>query len=180
MSDTFDTSINTSMSTRPIPAQRRPAVRAGWHSQPPTIDPAPNVAGQRELTDFVGRGIAWPLRVDHTGVIALDGGPADLESSVRTVLLTAPGERLMRPEFGCRIHELVFEPVNPNTIGLMRHAVREALTRWEPRITVDEVDVVPDPESAGLVHLHVGYRIRTTNDRRNLVHPFYLIPQEDA
>lgn len=84
----------------------------------------------------------------------------------------------MRPEFGCRIHELVFEPVDPNTLGLMKHAVREALARWEPRITVEDVSVQPDPAGTGGVWITIAYLVRATNDRRNLVHPFYLIPQE--
>jgi uncharacterized protein len=152
------------------PARRVPTrPLSGVHAETP-----------REITDLVGRGLAWPLQVDHTGGIALNQGPSGLDSSIRLVLRTAPGERVMRPDFGCRVHELVFEPVNPNTLGLMRHAVLEALARWEPRITVDAVEAVPDTDSPALVHLHVAYRIRTTNDRRNLVHPFYLIPQEDA
>jgi uncharacterized protein len=171
------------MTPGPEPARgSRPAVtgsvlaRAAAARQPPAV----YGAAPREITDFVGRGLAWPLRVDHTGVIALSQGPSDLESSIRLVLQTAPGERVMRPDFGCRIHELVFEPVNPNTLGLMRHAVLEALAQWEPRITVDAVEVTPDADSAALVHIHVTYRIRSTNDRRNLVHPFYVIPQEYA
>jgi phage baseplate assembly protein W len=142
------------------------------------LDPAPAKAVALEVADFIGRGLAWPMLVDHSGSISLTRGAADLDSSVRLVLLTAPGERLMRPEFGCRIHELVFEPINANTLGLMRHAVREALVRWEPRVTVEDIDVVVDPEASGLVHIHLGYRVRATNDRRNLVHPFYLIPHE--
>lgn len=164
-----------------IPSQRRPSTidtEPTVPARPLRLDPAPLTATPREVVDFIGRGFAWPLRVDATGAIALTAGAADLDSSVRLVLLTAPGERLMRPEFGCRIHELVFEPVNPNTLGLMKHAVREALARWEPRVEVEEVDVEPDVQVSGLVNIRVGYRVRVTNDRRNLVHPFYLIPQE--
>jgi uncharacterized protein len=142
------------------------------------LDPAPLTATVREVIDFIGRGLAWPLRVDHSGSISLTSGAADLDSSVRLILVTAPGERLMRPEFGCRIHELVFEPINANTLGLMKHAVRQALTQWEPRITVEDVEVETDPDTSGLVRIHVGYRVRATNDRRNLVHPFYLIPHD--
>lgn len=118
------------------------------------------------------------MQVDHTGSIQLTRGTADLDSSLRLILITAPGERVMRPEFGCRIHELVFEPVNANTLGRMTQATREALTRWEPRIDVEAVSAVSDPEVCGLVQLSIDYRIRATNDRRNLVHPFYVIPQE--
>jgi uncharacterized protein len=128
--------------------------------------------------DIVGRGIAWPMRVDASGALSLTSGPEDLESSMRLVLLTAPGERLMRPDFGCHIHELVFEPVNANVLGRMKHAVHEALAQWEPRITVLDVTVLPDPGTPNLVQIHIFYQVRSTNDRRNLVHPFYLIPHE--
>jgi len=129
--------------------------------------------------DFIGRGIMFPMRVDSSGAIALTSGADDLASSIRMVLATAPGERLMRPKFGCRIWELMFEPINANTIGMMRVAVIEALAQWEPRIDVDEVDVDPDPDADGRVNIGVHYRVRATNDHRNLVYPFYVIVKED-
>jgi len=131
-------------------------------------------------SDFVGRGFAWPLGVDHTGSIAMTTPGGDLEDSIRMVLLTAPGERLMRPQFGCRIWDLMFEPVNANLLGLISQAVRDALAQWEPRIDVEEVTPVQDAESSGLVQIRIVYRIRSTNDLRNLVYPFYVIPREDV
>jgi phage baseplate assembly protein W len=128
---------------------------------------------------FIGRGLAWPLGVDHTGSLAMAGGPGDLDRSIRVVLATAPGERVMRPRFGCRIWDLLFEPINGNTLGLMAQAVREAVTEWEPRVAVREVDVVPNLADAGLVNIHIVYDVRSTNDRRNLVYPFYVIPHEE-
>jgi len=98
----------------------------------------------------------------------------------RVVLATAPGERVMRPAFGCKIWDLLFEPVNANTLGLMAQAVREALAQWEPRIEVEDVQVVPQGDDHALVHIHIVYRMRTTNDRRNLVYPFYVIPREES
>jgi phage baseplate assembly protein W len=130
--------------------------------------------------DFIGRGFLFPLRVDQHGSIALSNGAADLESSIRMVLITAPGERVMRPEFGCKIWELLFEPINANTLGLMAVAVREALGRWEPRITVEDVVVEPDRRDEGMVMIRISYLVRTTNDRRNLVYPFYVIPREEG
>jgi phage baseplate assembly protein W len=85
----------------------------------------------------------------------------------------------MRPSFGCKIWDLLFEPVNANTVGLMAKAVREALAQWEPRIAVEEVQVTPDTDDGALVHIVVVYRVRATNDRRNLVYPFYVIPREE-
>ena len=130
--------------------------------------------------DFIGKGIMFPLRVNQSGSIALTTGADDLGSSIRMVLATAPGERLMRPQFGCRIWELMFEPINANTIGLMGVAVREALGQWEPRIDVEDVEVVPDTSSDGRVDIRITYRTRATNDHRNLVYPFYVIPKEDT
>ncbi len=120
------------------------------------------------------------MGVDHTGSIALTQQGGDLEDSIRMVLLTAPGERLMRPQFGCRIWDLLFEPVNANLLGLISQAVRDALAQWEPRIEVDEVTPVQDEASSGLVRIAIAYRIRATNDKRNLVYPFYVIPREDV
>lgn len=127
---------------------------------------------------FIGRGLRWPLGVDHTGGIGMTTGPGDLDRSINVVISTAPGERVMRPEFGCRIWELLFEPVNHNTIGLMAQAVREAIAQWEPRVTVTDVVVRPDPADHGRVDIDVTYIVRTTNDTRNLVYPFYVIPRE--
>ena len=94
------------------------------------------------------------------------------------VLSTAPGERLMRPQFGCSIWDLLFEPVNSNTLGLMMaQAVREAVAQWEPR-EVEVVECAPDARRRiTVVHIEVTYRVRATNNRRNLVYPFYVIPR---
>ena len=119
------------------------------------------------------------MGVDHTGSIALTSGAEDLDRSIRVIIATAPGERLMRPTFGCRIWDLIFEPINGNTLGLMAFAVREAVGQWEPRVDVEHVDVEPDPQREGTVQIQIDYIVRTTNDRRNLVYPFYVIPREE-
>jgi phage baseplate assembly protein W len=128
--------------------------------------------------DFVGRGISFPMRVDQSGAIAMTSGADDIDASIRVVLLTAPGERVMRPLFGCRIWELLFEPINANTLGLMADAVQEAIGRWEPRVELEDVDLEPDSSQPGRVLINLVYRVRATNDRRNLVYPFYVIPRE--
>ncbi|MDF1603311.1 GPW/gp25 family protein [Nocardioides sp. YIM 152315] len=129
-------------------------------------------------SSFIGRGLLWPVGVDHTGAIALSDGTPDLDRSIQIVLMTAPGERLMRPQFGCRIWDLLFEPVTGNLLGLIAEAVRDALAQWEPRIVVDEVRPEPDPDNHALIRILIGYRVRATNDRRNLVYPFYVIPHD--
>jgi phage baseplate assembly protein W len=129
---------------------------------------------------IIGRGMRFPMAVDARGCIAMSGGPDELDGSVRVIVSTAPGERVMRPQFGCRIWDLLFEPVNANTIGLMAEAVRQAVAQWEPRVEVEDVVVTPDQDDATHVAIAVSYRIRATNDRRNLVYPFYVIPREES
>ena len=130
-------------------------------------------------SDFIGRGISFPFRVDQSGSIATSSGVEDIDSSIRMILTTAPGERLMRPHFGCKIWELLFEPINANTLGLMSEAVREAIGRWEPRVTLEDVRLDPSQQDVGAVFNNIDYVVRATNDRRNLVYPFYVIPRED-
>lgn len=129
---------------------------------------------------FIGRGWAFPLRVGPTGGIAMVERDRELEEAIRLVLGTAPGERPMRPDFGCGIHEYVFAPGDGVTAGRIAQQVREALERWEPRIAVDEVVVAFDAVEAATLYIDVRYTVRTTNDRRNLVFPFYTIPSEEG
>lgn len=129
--------------------------------------------------DFVGRGWAFPVGLDLRGRIALTNGFESIERAIRLILQTARGERVMRPQFGSDLHKLVFAENNPTTAGLADFYVRQALARWEPRIEVENVAVSrPDAERGALV-LTISYRIKATNDRRNLVFPFYAIPEEE-
>jgi uncharacterized protein len=133
-----------------------------------------------DAADFIGRGILFPLRVDQSGSIALGSGADDIDASIRMAIITAPGERVMRPQFGCRIWDLLFEPINANTLGLMAEAVRDTVSQWEPRVELEECNVVPDAQNPSRVLIDLRYRVRSTNDRRNLVFPFYVIPRETA
>jgi phage baseplate assembly protein W len=128
--------------------------------------------------DFVGRGWAFPLRVDSTGAFALSGGDQDVTESIRLILRTSPGERPLRPEFGCAIHELLFDTIDAALAGRVGALVEAALTRWEPRIDVLGVAASPDPAAPHVLRISVDYRISGTNDRRNLVFPFYSIPED--
>jgi phage baseplate assembly protein W len=125
---------------------------------------------------FIGRGWAFPLRVSATGGIGMVEREREIEEAIRLVLGTAPGERPMRPEFGCGIHEYVFAPADGDTAGRIAAEVRAALARWEPRITVDDVVIAFDLVDTGTLYIDVQYTVRSTNDRRNLVFPFYTIP----
>lgn len=130
--------------------------------------------------EFIGAGWAFPLRTDATGGIALVAREREIEESIRLILGTAPGERPMRPEFGCRIHDEVFAEADAATAGRISIDVRAALRRWEPRITVEEVVVTLDPDDPSTLYIDVRYTVKSTNDRRNLVFPFYTLPAEVA
>lgn len=127
---------------------------------------------------FVGSGWSFPLRIGPTGGIALVSGEQEVEEAMRLILATAPGERPMRPEFGCAIHDLVFAPVNEQTAGRIQHEVYVTLDRWEPRIEVHDVDVTTG-EDQNVLFIDVRYSIRGTNNPRSLVFPFYVIPSHD-
>lgn len=127
--------------------------------------------------DLIGAGWAYPARIAANGTVALVTGTAELEGAIRCILETRIGERVMRPEFGSRITDFMFEPITARTLGMIEEAARSAISRWEPRITLEQVAARPG-EIEGLVLLDIGYKIRATNDRRNLVYPFYTIPKE--
>jgi phage baseplate assembly protein W len=131
------------------------------------------------VPSFVGRGFSFPMGINTDGGIRMTRGAEDLDASMRVILSTAPGERLMRPQFGCRIWDLLFEPVNFNTLGQMAEAAGEAIAQWEPRVDVLGIECTPDAYDAYLVNIDITYRVRATNDRRNLVYPFYVIPREE-
>ena len=128
------------------------------------------------MTTVLGTGLAFPLGVDDRGRIALARGEIDVEQAIRIILSTAPGERPMRPEFGCAVHDCVFERIEADTLARIDQAVRVALDRWEPRVAIEDIAFESRREGELLVHLR--YRLRATNDVRNLVYPFYLIPEE--
>ncbi|MFC8849139.1 MULTISPECIES: GPW/gp25 family protein [unclassified Micromonospora] len=128
---------------------------------------------------FIGAGWAFPLRTDATGGIALVDREREIVEAIGLILGTVPGERPMRPEFGCGVHDYVFAPADENTAGRIAFEVRRALDRWEPRIDVTDVVINFDAEDAGVLYIDVRYSIRGTNDPRNLVFPFYVIPSHE-
>ncbi|HEX5159727.1 MAG TPA: GPW/gp25 family protein [Ktedonobacterales bacterium] len=130
------------------------------------------------MRDFLGVGWAFPVGVDARGRIALARQERDIEEAIRIILLTPKGQRVMRPEFGCQIHDLMFAPNDATTAGLAAYYVEEALGMWEPRIHVKEVNARPDPENQGRLLIDISYEIKATHDSRSLVFPFYRIPEE--
>lgn len=131
-----------------------------------------------ENRGYLGRGIAFPLRVNTRGELTLARGERDIQESIRIILETKPGERVMRPEFGCRAHELLFEPRNSATQTLMKQYVLDALRRWEPRIEVLAVNVYADSQQDGVLLVEIEYEIKPTHDIRSIVYPFFLVGEE--
>lgn len=127
---------------------------------------------------FIGSGIGFPLRVDATGGLALVSEHREIEEAIRLILGTSYGERPMRPEFGCGIHEHVFGLPDATTAGRIAFDVRASLRRWEPRIDVEDVIVTVDPDEQNTLRINVLYSIKGTYDPRSLVFPFYTIPDE--
>ncbi len=131
------------------------------------------------MNEIIGSGLAFPLQVDRRGGIALARDETDIEQAIELILATAPGERPMRPEFGCGVHDFVFDSIDAGTVGKMVLAIREALDRWEPRVIVETVEFDLDGVDEGRLMIDIGYRVRVTNTMRNLVYPFYVIPAEE-
>jgi phage baseplate assembly protein W len=128
--------------------------------------------------DFIGAGWSYPVVTDAGGRIALVTRDREIEQAIRLILGTACGERPMRPEFGCRVHDHVFGPATSTTAGQIAFDVREALERWEPRIDVRGVAVDFAAVDTGAVQVDVSYTLRGLNDPRNLVFPFYVIGED--
>ncbi len=130
--------------------------------------------------DFVGTGWAFPPQLNASGGIALVRRERELEEAMRIILLTYPGERPMRPEFGSRVRDFVFRSVDEEMTTALAYEVRTALQRWEPRVNVAKVTATPDPDEPQLVYIDIQYAVKGTNDRRNLVFPYYAIPEHES
>lgn len=124
--------------------------------------------------NFLGKGFAFPVSVDPlNGRMRTAEYEDDIEQAIYIILMTRKGERVMRPEFGCGIHDFAFESMDFGTVSQMEDSVREALIRWEPRIRDVEVEIIPE-DTAGRLRIQISYVVRTTNNPYNLVYPFYL------
>jgi uncharacterized protein len=125
--------------------------------------------------DFLGLGWNFPVTTGAGGQIAMAPSAEEgIRQSIWLILSTAPGERVMRPDFGCGISDLVFGVNNAGTANAVAGAVREALSQWEPRIDVLDVYAAPDPGRPNVLLIEIDYQVRSTNSRFNLVYPFYL------
>ena len=124
--------------------------------------------------DFLGNGWSFPVVPGVTGRFQWSSGAADIHESIGIILSTAHGERVMVPTFGCRLCELVFAADNATTLGLAEHYAKQALAAWEPRIDVQQVEAMADPDARNRMLVSVDYVVRETNRPGNFVYPFYL------
>lgn len=122
---------------------------------------------------FLGTGWKFPISAEG-GAIAMSVAEESIREAVWIILATARGERQMRPDFGCSIHDLVFAANSAETAGRAASDVRECLALWEPRIDLENVDVTSDPSEPGRLLIQIEYRVISTNNHFNLVYPFYL------
>jgi uncharacterized protein len=136
-----------------------------------------SVDPQNRNREFLGQGWAFPLQVNARGEMALARGDDDIAQAIRIILGTAPGERVMRPTFGCRIHELIFAPRNAATEGRLIGYVEEALAQWEPRIEVQAVEVHDDPVQDGGWLVEIRYIVKDTHDVRSIIYPFFILEE---
>ena len=130
---------------------------------------------QNKGRDYLGRGLVFPLKVNLQGSVQLNSDIPNVEDCIRLILGTRLGERVYRPEFGSRLSELVFAPMNTQTLLLMRLYVQEALEMWEPRIIVDGIYTEPDP-TKGRVDILIQYHPKDSYDSQSMIYPFYLLP----
>lgn len=128
---------------------------------------------------FLGSGLHFPLRVNALGGVELVNAEKDIQQSIAIILGTRPGERVMRPEFGCQVHDLIFEPRDAVLMGKLRSYVTKALARWEPRIEVLDVNPIYDPNSDGGILVTIDYEIKSSHDQRSIVYPFFIEAQEE-
>lgn len=132
-----------------------------------------------DIKSILGRGFNFPFKIDRNGGVATSGLEKNVEQSIQIIIGTAPGERQMRPSFGCKIHDLVFAPANLNTCALASNYVREALIINEPRIRDIGVSCDLDPYEPNRLMLDISYVVRASNNYFNKVYPFYLRREED-
>ena len=129
---------------------------------------------------FLGTGLAFPLQVNQRGELAMVSGEKDIEQAIWIILGTRLGERVMRPTFGCRAQELIFEPRDATTFTLMKTYVEEALKFWEPRINVKAIALSLDDASDSAIYVDIQYEIKETHDVRSIVYPFFLTGNENG
>jgi uncharacterized protein len=122
---------------------------------------------------FLGVGWRFPVGLAGGGIATAEYEEA-VRQSIWIILATSRGERQMRPDFGCGVHDLVFAVNSPEAAGRVASEVREALIQWEPRIDLTRVEASADEANVGRLLIEIEYKVRATNNRFNLVYPFFL------
>lgn len=130
------------------------------------------------ISAILGKRIAFPLQLNDRNELAMVDGDISIRQSIYLIIMTVPGERVVRPTFGCRIHELIFDPINGKTAITAKRYVEEAIQRWEPRIDIEEIDVGLGDYDRGELLINIRYRHKNRPDPRSLVFPYYLNPAE--
>lgn len=130
------------------------------------------------MKTLIGKRVGFPFRLNDRNHISLVGDDTAIRQSIFLIIHTIPGERVMRPTFGCEIHSLIFAPANDESIILAERYVREALTRWEPRIVLESVLVTTGNIGYGELIINIAYSLKGEHDIHNLIYPYYLNPQE--
>lgn len=124
--------------------------------------------------NILGKGLQFPVGIDVYGKIATSSYEKSIEDSIRIILSTTPGERVMHPDFGCKINEIIFFPNSSKTIALAVHYIEEAIVKWEPRVILKSVAGKADPDNPVKINISIDYEIRSVNTFFNMVYPFYL------
>jgi uncharacterized protein len=127
----------------------------------------------------LGKGWRFPVDIDRSGGVSIAQYEESIRDAIFIILGTAPGERILRPQFGCDIHDLIFAPNNPNTCSLAAHYCEEALNKWEPRIYKVKAKGRPAPDQPNKILIEIEYTVTSNSANRNLVYPFYLKTEED-
>jgi len=132
------------------------------------------------VASFLGKGWKYPVEIDRTGGVGFSEDDESIRQSIFIILGTAPGERVMRPTFGCDIHELLYAPSNYASASMAAHFCMDALVKWEPRIKDVAVDAAPYADEPTRINISIHYRVRQTNVARNLLYPLYLAKGEET
>lgn len=128
-----------------------------------------------KIRGFLGIGFHFPIQVEEaTGKMKTVSLEEDIMQAIPIILMTRKGERVMRPDFGCNIHDYIFGTMDYTTLVQMENAVRDALIRWEPRIRDIEVHIDDSQERTGTLYIEINYLVRSTNNPFNLVYPYYV------
>lgn len=124
--------------------------------------------------EFLGSGWKFPIGIDDDGNFTLVSEDQDIKEAILIILNTAPGERVMRPEFGCGINNYVFSVINNSNLKLIEEEVEKALILYEPRILLEDIQVSVDESEGSKLIISIDYSVKSSNSRHNLVYPFYL------